>query len=241
MHTPENETTARDGADAGRDERHARHVGDLGTSPGFQRLRDEIIARAAPTKGERVLDVGAGSTGLLALAAAPDAEHVTAVDFSPAVCRMLEQRAKDLQLENVSVLVGDARKLPLPDNSVDVALSNYCLHHVNDTEKLVALGELARVLKPGGRLVFGDMMFRVGIRTSRDRRVVAKFALGMLRRGPAGVVRLLRNVVKTFVAPSEMPASVEWWDQALRSSGFTDVKVEALEHEGGIAYARWPS
>lgn len=219
------------------DERHARSVEDLMNTPGFQRLRDEIIARAELSGSERVLDVGAGA-GLLTLAAASHAEHVTAVDLSPAVCRRLEENAKRINVSNVSVLVGDARKLPLPDASVDVALSNYCLHHVNDDDKLVAIRELARVLRPGGRLVLGDMMFRVGVRTARDRRVVTRLALGMLRKGPAGVVRLLRNVFKALMAPSEWPASVDWWDQALRSTGFSDVQVTALEHEGGIASAR---
>lgn len=223
------------------DGRHARHVESLAQTPGFGRLRDEILSLAEPIDGMRVLDVGAG-TGLLALAAATRAQpqHVTAVDLSPGVCRLLEQSARDLGLTNVSAVVADARSLPLPDDSIDLALSNYCLHHLDDAGKMVALGELARVLRPGGRLVFGDMMFRVGVRTGRDRRVVAHFALSMLRRGPAGVVRLARNVVKALLAPTEQPAGVQWWEQALRSSGFIDVSVRALEHEGGIASARLP-
>lgn len=219
------------------DERYARSVEQLMNTPGFQRLRDEIIARADPASGERVLDVGAGA-GLLTLAVASRTEHVTAVDLSPAVCRRLEANASRLTLTNVSVVVGDARELPLPEASIDLALSNYCLHHLTDTDKLVALRELVRVLRPGGRLVIGDMMFRVGLRTARDRRIVTDMALGMLRKGPAGLVRLLRNVRRALTAPSEWPASVEWWDQALRSTGFSDVQVAALEHEGGIASAR---
>lgn len=221
----------------GRDERHADHVRALAQSSGFEQLRDAIIARAQPTEEERVLDLGAG-TGLLALAVAPTVAHVTAVDSSPAVCLLLEERSRELAIQNVDVVVADARELPLATGSIDLALSNYCLHHITDADKLVALRELLRVLRPGGRLVLGDMMFNVGFRTARDRRVVIRMALAMLRSHPAGVLRLLINAVKTIVAPSEHPASVEWWKRALTDTGFIDVEVTALAHEGGIACAR---
>lgn len=224
----------------GRDEQHAGHVSALAETPGFARLRDQILSRAQPAEGERALDIGAG-TGLLALAVAPSVAHVTAIDSSPAVCGLLEARARELGIGNVEAVVADARKLPLPDASLDLVVSNYCLHHVTDADKLVALGEIARVLRPGGRLVFGDMMFRVGFRTARDRRVVTRLAFSMVRRHPAGWLRLLKNVKNTLVAPAEHPASVEWWQRALTDTGFVEVEVTALEHEGGIASARRPA
>jgi SAM-dependent methyltransferase len=222
------------------DERHARHVNALADTPGFEGLRDEIISRAQPRQGERVLDVGAG-TGLLALAVAPSVAHVIAVDSSPAACRLLEAKAGDREITNIEVVVADARELPLADSSIDIALSNYCLHHISDADKLVALSEFARVLRPGGRLVLGDMMFNLGFRSARDRRVIVHLAFAMLRGHPvAGLRRLLINLLKTIVAPSERPASVDWWEQALGESGFSEVRVIALEHEGGIASARRP-
>ncbi len=231
---------AGNGRRLGRDERHASHIEQLAQTPGFERLRDEILSRAQPRSTDQALDLGAG-TGLLALGVAPHVAHVTAVDNSPAVSQLLEERARQLDITNLTVTVADVRKLPLPDASIDLALSNYCLHHVPDAEKLVALREMARVLRPGGRLVFGDMMFTLGLRTGRDRRVILRIVSSMVRSHPAGLLRVAVNVVKTLLAPSEHPASVEWWDKALRECGFTAVRVEALEHEGGIAYAERPS
>lgn len=215
----------------------AGHLEQLANTPAFLSLRQEIIklARLAPNK--RALDIGAG-TGLLTLAAAPTVGHVTALDISPAMCGYLEAKLASLRIANVDVLAGNATDLPLPDGSLDVVLSNYCLHHLNNVDKRRALAEVKRVLRPGGGLVIGDMMFRIGLRNARDRGLVVHFSRTMLRRGPAGVLRLLHNVIRLLTGRGEHPASVDWWHSALEDAGFKDVAVWALDHEGGIAVAR---
>jgi ubiquinone/menaquinone biosynthesis C-methylase UbiE len=212
-------------------------VEQLSASPGFVRLRQEIIAAAELQAEDRVLDIGAG-TGLLALAAAPHVRRVSAIDISPAMCRYLETKLGDQADPNVDVLVGSAAELPLGADSVDVVLSNYCFHHLRETDKQRALAEVRRVLRPGGRFVFGDMMFHVGLRDSRDRKLIARFVRSMLRRGPAGIWRLLKNAVRVVSGRGEHPAGVAWWQSALRDAGFTGVEVWPLDHEGGIAVAR---
>jgi ubiquinone/menaquinone biosynthesis C-methylase UbiE len=154
------------------------------------------------------------------------------------MCRQLEAKAAALPAENLEVLVADATALPLADRSADVVVSNYCFHHVSDADKRRALGEIRRVLRPGGRLVFGDMMFRVGLRGSRDRALVARFVRSMLRRGPAGIMRLIKNAARVVSGRGEHPATVDWWQGALREAGFSSVSVWPLDHEGGIAVAR---
>lgn len=206
----------------------------LAEMPAFQRLRDDLIALAMLSADNRVVDVGAG-TGLLTLAAAPQVAHVTAIDISATMCAALRARIESSQLTNVDVRVADAIDLPLTDESYDVVVSNYCLHHLANDQKSLALSEIARVLRPGGRVVIGDMMFEIGVRTSRDRAVLAKFVRSQLRRGPAGIVRLARNTGRLLEGCSEHPASVEWWATALRKTGFVDVRAWGLAHEGGIA------
>jgi ubiquinone/menaquinone biosynthesis C-methylase UbiE len=212
----------------------------LAGAAGFLALRQEILGLADLTRADRVVDVGAG-TGLLTLAAARVASHVSAVDISPAMCAHLERKLAAARICNVDVRLGDAADLSLPAGSVDVVLSNYCLHHLRDADKCRALSEIWRVLRPDGRVVIGDMMFDVGLVSRRDRALIFRFVGTMLRRGPGGVIRLLKNVVRLLTGRGEHPRNVEWWREALDAAGFVDVCVRALSHEGGVAVARRPA
>ena len=209
----------------------------LAQTPGFLSLREQILTLARLSPRDHTLDIGAG-TGLLTLAAAPGVRHVTAVDVSPAMCRHLEAKLASLQIPNVDVLIGNATRLPLADGSVDVVLSNYCLHHLRDPDKSRALAEARRVLRPRGRIVLGDMMFQIGLRNARDRALVAHLVTTMLRRGPAGVLRLVKNALRVITGRGEHPAGADWWQHALQDAGFAEVTVQISNHEGGIAVAR---
>jgi SAM-dependent methyltransferase len=218
------------------------HVEDLermADSPGFLALRDHILELARLRPGDRLLDIGAG-TGLLAMAAAPRVAHVSALDVSPAMCRHLARKFDRCGVRNAEVLVNGATDLPLSDGTIDVVVSNYCFHHLSDREKTQALAQISRVLRPGGRLVFADMMFRINLVRRRDRAVITLLVRRMISLGPAGLVRLLKNVTRVLAGRGEHPAGVEWWRDALLGAGFVDVSVRALAHEGGVALARKP-
>lgn len=219
--------------------KRVQNVEDLAATAGFQQLQREIIALAGLGPDDTVLDLGAGG-GLLTIAAAPTVRQVTALDISPAICRHLQDKLTAAGIGNVDVIASDATSLPLADRSLDVVISNYCLHHLTDPDKQRALQEVLRVLRPGGRVVIGDMMFRVGVASARDRALIGQFVARMLRRGPAGVWRLLKNGVRLLTGRAEHPASVDWWRQALTDLGFDDVQVRGLAHEGGVASARVP-
>jgi ubiquinone/menaquinone biosynthesis C-methylase UbiE len=216
---------------------HVEHLEQMARSPGFLALRDRILELARLRASDRLLDIGAG-TGLLALGAAARVERVFALDVSPAMCAHLERKFSRLGVENAEVVLDSATALPLADGAVDVVVSNYCFHHLRDAEKARALAQIMRVLRPGGRLVFADVMFRISIVKRRDRAVIGLFLRRMIRHGPAGVLRLMRNATRLLAGRWEHPASVEWWQGALLAAGFIDVEVRALAHEGGIAVAR---
>lgn len=100
--------------------------------------------------------------------------------------------------------------------------------------------EVFRVLRPGGRLVFGDMMFGATLTHPRDRRVVRAKLCALARKGPAGVLRIAKNGARVMTRRWEQPARPDWWARSLRTAGFVDVDVQTGEHEGGVAFARRP-
>ena len=120
-------------------------------------------------------------------------------------------------------------------------VSNYCLHELSHAEKYRALAEARRVLKPGGRIVIGDMMFSLNPIHARGRRVVGRVVWKIARRGLPGVWRLLKNVARLLTGRWENPADAAWWENAFKISGFENVRIEVLDHEGGIAVGEVPA
>jgi ubiquinone/menaquinone biosynthesis C-methylase UbiE len=220
-------------------DQHVVDAEEVARRPGFQALRERILELADLREDDVVVDVGAG-TGLLALAAAPDVERVWAIDISPAMLEYLRVKAASGGHDNIEVATASAASLPLVDGTATVVVSNYCLHHLDEDGKRRALAEMFRVLRPGGRVAFGDMMFQVSFTDARDRQVIGDKVRAMTRMGPAGIARLARNGMRFARGAWEKPARAEWWDAALREAGFADVGVEVLHHEGGVAWACRP-
>ncbi len=114
----------------------------------FEAFAREAL-RLVPAAGE-VLDVAAGP-GSLTLLAARTATRVHAVDFAPAMLEALRARAAAAGITNVDTQLADAQSLPFPDESFDVAYSMFGIIFFADRSR--ALAEMARVLRPGARVV----------------------------------------------------------------------------------------
>lgn len=190
-----------------------------------------------PGPDDVVVDVGAG-TGLLTLALAPCVAKVWAVDISAAMLDYLAMKAATADLDNVETALANAVSLPLADGSASLVVSNYCYHHLSDEDKEQGIVGVFRALRPGGRIVIGDTTFRVQIADRRNRHVSASKIRAFVRRGPAGLLRLLKNTLRLLFGRWEQPADAGWWFGALERAGYIDIRIRLLEHEGGIITAR---
>jgi SAM-dependent methyltransferase len=95
-------------------------------------------------------------TGLVSRALAGKVGSVTGVDLTPAMLEQAKRGAADEGIENASFSVGDATALEFPDGSFDGAVTRLSLHHIPVSGR--AIGELARVVRPGGTVIVGDLV-----------------------------------------------------------------------------------
>jgi SAM-dependent methyltransferase len=111
----------------------------------------ELVRFAGLSPGDAVLDVGCG-TGVVAITAARAGAKVTALDLTPELLESARENAKIANLPGIIWTEGDAENLPYPDASFDVVLSQF--GHMFAPRPGVAIAEMRRVLKPGGRVAF---------------------------------------------------------------------------------------
>jgi ubiquinone/menaquinone biosynthesis C-methylase UbiE len=165
-------------------------------------IRDRLLS-GIPWRGdELVLDVGCGR-GLLLIGAARRLTTGKAIGVDVWVRGAVsgnrpEATLRNAEMEGVSESVevqdGDARRLPFSDASFDVVLSNFLVHEMNTrADREQVLREMARVLKPGGRIALVDFIF-----TGEAVRVLREHGVSDARRSPVGLISFLTFTLLTL-------------------------------------------
>src|SRR5262249_21799946 len=119
----------------------------------FVPVIEQVIARAGVSPGARApaRGRGPGAGALRAATLVAPGGRVTGLDISPEMLALARRRAEELGLDNISFREGRAEAIPAADGAFDVALASLSLMYVID--RAAAAMEIARVIRPGGRLV----------------------------------------------------------------------------------------
>ncbi len=188
---------------------------------GLARLwRREITRAVDPRPGERILDLAAG-TGVSSVPLQAAGAQVVAGDISEGMLAVGRQKRPE-----ITFVHADATDLPFADAEFDAVTITYGLRNVQDPER--ALGEMLRVLKPGGRLVVAEFST---LESSALNTVYSEYIMAAL---PA-VARAVSSNPEAYVYLAE--SIREWPDQEtlahlIRDVGFDQVKYRNLT--GGI-------
>ena len=193
----------------------------LGMHHGWRR---RAIREALAAKPRVVLDVGTGTGDLaLALARAGAAPEVVGLDFAGAMLNVAKHRAERTQVnERARFVMGDALRPPLANGSVDAVVSGFLLRNVDGLPQVFAA--MARVLRPGGRLVILEMtpmrqpLLRALFRLYFNRWVPL---MGRLVSRHASAYSWLPQSVDEFLSAEELAA-------VIAAAGFADVRVRRL-------------
>ena len=172
--------------------------------------------------GERVLDLGSGGgiDVLLSASRVGPAGRAIGLDMTDEMLALAQRNAAEAGATNVEFLKGEIEAIPLPANSVDVVISNCVINLAAD--KQAVFGEIARVLRPGGRVGVSD--------------IVADDALSPAERAERG----------TYVGCIAGALSYSEYEAGLRVAGLEDISITPshIETEGmtsAIIRARKPS
>jgi arsenite methyltransferase len=113
------------------------------------------MGRLAP--GERVLDLGsgAGTDSLVAAQMVGDDGRVTGIDMTTAMLAKARAAVAEMEVGNVEFVEAEAERLPFPDESFDVVISNGVIDLIPDKDAVFT--EISRVLVPGGRIQIADV------------------------------------------------------------------------------------
>lgn len=166
------------------------------------------IAELSP--GEVVLDLGCGAGFDVFIAAkrVGAAGKVIGVDMTPEMLERARGNARKVDVKNVEFRLGEIENLPVADNSIGVVISNCVINLSPEKERVFS--EIARVLRPGGRVAVSDV--------------------ALLRPLPEDVLA----DVRAYVGCISGAVPVEEYVGHVRSAGLTDVKVEVRGGEDAL-------
>jgi arsenite methyltransferase len=176
------------------------------------------VALATLSPGEFVLDLGSGGgiDVLLSARRVSPGGKAYGLDMTDEMLALAHKNQEEAGVENVEFLKGEIEDIPLPDDHVDVVISN-CVINLS-TEKEKVLGEAHRVLKPGGRFAVSDIVFL------RDKSLL-----------PAELV----DEVEMWSGCVSGALEKEEYESLLKAAGFEEVSIEVTRVHSAETITEW--
>lgn len=199
---------------------------------------EAVLERSGDRDGAVAVDLGCGS-GQVTFPLAQQCSHVLAVDINAGAIGMLAARSRVDGVDNVQMVVQPVETLGLESGSVDLVVSNYALHHLRDADKRRVIQRAFSWLRPGGRLVIGDMMFGRGANPV-DREIIRAKVRALARRGPGGWWRIVQNSCRFLLRFQEKPLRSDAWEEIVREAGFENVSACRVVAEAYVVSAMKP-
>jgi demethylmenaquinone methyltransferase/2-methoxy-6-polyprenyl-1,4-benzoquinol methylase len=198
------------------------------------RWRRAMVDHIAPTSPALTLDVASGTAGVALQLASRTSSHVIGVDLTRnMLARGQENVAEAGMSKRISLVAGRAEQLPFPDATFDALTFTYLLRYVDDPQ--ATLGELARVVKPGGPVASLEFL----LPPSRFWRfwwwLYTRIVLPL-----GGLVTGGREwfQVGRFLGPNisqhYRTYPLSWTEEAWREAGFENVGVRVMSLGGGL-------
>ncbi len=189
------------------DEQASRRLTAVYLTPDIVDQRAKLLALLAPKSGERALDIGCGpglTTEALARAVGREGS-VLGIDIAPPMLAIARQRCSGLP--QASFELADVTRLPCGDASIDVALASQVYEYVERVDD--ALAELARVVRPGGRVLLVDTDWESAVWASHDD-------------------ARMRRVIETWNEHIPHPQLPRTLKRRMLAAGFSDVRIEVV-------------
>jgi ubiquinone/menaquinone biosynthesis C-methylase UbiE len=207
----------------------------LGKVKRHHMLLDLVVNSSGVQANDYVLDIGCG-TGLLSLKFLKKVDcTIYGIDSSSAMLKIFKEKIKKLHLsDRITCRLESAENLSFPNESFDIIASTVTLHHIKN--KLPTIKKIYKKLKPGGKLVIGDMDVDTTGRLNDPQRLLRilkylkeEYTLALKEGGIKAFSRMYDNGKKHILNEGEYCISFKQWTELCTKATFKKITIKPVK------------
>ena len=207
----------------------------LGKVKRHHMLLDLVVKSSEVKKNDKILDIGCG-TGLLSLKFLKKTDcAISGIDNSSKMLKLFKEKIAKLKLcDRITCKLEDAENLSFPNESFDVIASTVTLHHIKN--KLPTIKKIYKKLKPGGKLIIGDMDMDTTGNLNDPKRLLRildylkeEYSLALKEGGINAFSRMYDNGKKHILNEGEYCISFNQWKEICKNANFKKITVQPVK------------